>query len=228
MLLWIKGAVAPEEIRRCIRDPNSLFGESLIKYLESCHAGEFMTGPKQIVEKNVDLKMESEKYEDPTETMPIPAPSQCNAKNCNTCDNCTTLALWTKDYYETVDDLLLKSNVHTCTTNRNKDGSPNKLRSFTGCLDNIWQKCKARFPRPLFQHTKIDRVTGSLDFKKKESMLNTFTYAITYLFRCNTDVTSLHSGTAIKAVLLYISNYITKPALKTHIIFDTVRSIFQK
>ncbi|KAF8224350.1 hypothetical protein L208DRAFT_1312031, partial [Tricholoma matsutake] len=64
--------------------------------------------------------------------------------------------------------------------------------------------------------------------KKRESMLNTFTYPITFLFRCNTDVTSLQCGTAIKAVLLYISNYITKPTLKTHIIFDTVRAIFQK
>ncbi len=36
---------------------------------------------------------------------------------------------------------------------------------------------------------------------------------------CNTDVTSLSSGTAIKAVVLYISNYITKSSLKTHVGF---------
>jgi hypothetical protein len=64
--------------------------------------------------------------------------------------------------------------------------------------------------------------------KKGESWLNTFTYAVTYILRCNTDVTSLRSGTAIKGVLLYVSNYVTKPALKTHVIFDTVRSMFQK
>jgi hypothetical protein len=36
------------------------------------------------------------------------------------------------------------------------------------------------------------------------------------------------SGTAIKGVLLYVTNYVTKSALKTHVVFDTVRSIFQK
>lgn len=41
------------------------------------------------------------------------------------------------------------------------------------------------------------------------------------------DIASLHSGTMIKGVLLYVTNYVTKVPLKTHIIFDTVHSIFQ-
>ncbi|KAF8238257.1 hypothetical protein L208DRAFT_1070111, partial [Tricholoma matsutake] len=228
MLLWIKGAIAPEEIWHHIKDPNSIFSESLVKYLESSHAGEFITGSKETVEKKVELKMASEKYEDPTETLPVPTPPLCTVTNCQDCDKCTAMALWIINYHETVDDLLLKSNVHTCTTNINKNGSQHKLCSFTGCLDNIWHKCKAWDPRPLFEYTKVDKETGSLNCKKRESMLNTFTYPITYLFRCNTDVTSLCSGTAIKVVLLYISTYITKPTLKTHIIFDTVRAVFQK
>ena len=70
--------------------------------------------------------------------------------------------------------------------------------------------------------------TGTIDMKKTESWLNTVTYAVTYLFRCNTDIASLRSGTAVKGVLLYVSNYVTKPALKTHVIFETVRSMFQR
>ena len=75
---------------------------------------------------------------------------------------------------------------------------------------------------------EIDPESGTINVKKTEPWLNTLTYVVTYLFRCNTDVTSLHSGTAIKGVLLYVSNYVTKPALKTHVIFDTVHSMFQK
>ena len=228
MLLWIKGAVTPEEIHRCIKDPQSTFCESLVKYLEGSYVGEFMTGPKEIVEKNLELRMSLESYKNPTETMPVPPPPACTFPSCKGCEKCFALASWTQTYCETVDDLLLKSNVHICTTNKNKDGSQNKLRSFTGCLDNIWQRCKARFPRPIFEHTTVDKETSSLDIKKKESMINTFTYPLTYMFRCNTDVISLHSGIAVKAVLLYISNYITKPTLKTHITFDTVRAMFQK
>ncbi|KAK0225730.1 hypothetical protein IW262DRAFT_1267607, partial [Armillaria fumosa] len=44
----------------------------------------------------------------------------------------------------------------------------------------------------------------------------------------NTDVTSLQSGTVIKAVLIYVSDYVTKPALKTHVFFDVIKSVFQR
>jgi hypothetical protein len=50
--------------------------------------------------------------------------------------------------------------------------------------------------------------------------MNTVAPLLTYLFRCNTDVTSLLSGTAIKAVVAYISDYITKPSLKTYMVFE--------
>ncbi|TFK58952.1 hypothetical protein BDN72DRAFT_781395, partial [Pluteus cervinus] len=95
-------------------------------------------------------------------------------------------------------------------------------------MDNKWGKCRARFPRPLYKESYVDNATGTLLIKKLEPWINTFTPALTYLFRCNTDVTSLKSGTAIKAVTLYVSNYITKTALKTHVVFDSIRSIFEK
>ena len=68
----------------------------------------------------------------------------------------------------------------------------------------------------------------AVTMKKKESWINTFTHLVTYLFRCNTDVTSLASGTAIKGVIMYVSDYIVKSTLKTHVIFDSIRSVFQK
>jgi len=38
----------------------------------------------------------------------------------------------------------------------------------------------------------------------------------------------LLSGTAIKAVVMYVSNYITKSSLKTHTIFESICSVFHK
>jgi hypothetical protein len=109
----------------------------------------------------------------------------------------------------------------------NKDGTRRKNKASGGCMDNKWNKCKARFPRPTFLKTMIDEL-GTISMKKVEAWLNTFTPLVTYALRCNTDVTSLSSGTAIKAVVLYVSDYITKSTLKTHTIFDSIRSIFQR
>ncbi|THU94959.1 hypothetical protein K435DRAFT_667372, partial [Dendrothele bispora CBS 962.96] len=51
---------------------------------------------------------------------------------------------------------------------------------------------------------------------------------MTYLLRCNSDVTSLLSGTAIKAVVAYVSDYITKWSLNTHVIFDVIRVVLTR
>jgi len=46
--------------------------------------------------------------------------------------------------------------------------------------------------------------------------------------RCNTDVTSLLSGTSIKAVVAYISDYVTKASLKIYHIFSTVKDVLAR
>ncbi|KAJ7306337.1 hypothetical protein DFH08DRAFT_720832, partial [Mycena albidolilacea] len=64
--------------------------------------------------------------------------------------------------------------------------------------------------------------------KKLEPMINTITPDLTYLLRCNTDVTSLLSGTSIKAVVAYVSDYITKSSLKIYHMFDSVNSVLKR
>jgi hypothetical protein len=120
-----------------------------------------------------------------------------------------------------VDDILLRSNVHTCSLS---DLEKSRFKA-KGCLneDGI---CKARFPCFIVPQTTINFEDGTL--KKSESMLNTITPCITYLFRGNTDVTSLLSGTSIKAVISYVSDYIVKPSPKRHQIFVTAYNIFDK
>ena len=64
--------------------------------------------------------------------------------------------------------------------------------------------------------------------KKGEPMMNTFTPALSYILRCNHDVTSLLSGTAIKSVIAYVADYITKTPLKTHVMFQAVQNVFEQ
>ena len=59
-------------------------------------------------------------------------------------------------------------------------------------------------------------------------MLNSVTAEVTYLICSNTDVTSILSGTAIKAVVAYVSDYISKPSLKTYLIFEAVKNVFDR
>ncbi|KAI0749942.1 hypothetical protein C8Q80DRAFT_1218952 [Daedaleopsis nitida] len=76
--------------------------------------------------------------------------------------------------------------------------------------------------------TKVDPETGALIMKKGEAWLNTFTLAVSYLLRCNHDVTSLMSRTAIKSVIAYVADYITKTPLKTHVMFQSIQNVFDR
>ena len=85
--------------------------------------------------------------------------------------------------------------------------------------------------KPIFQDLLLMNhlLTTLVQFISKRKKLGLIHLPIvTYLYHCNTDITSLSSGTAIKAVVLYVSDYITKSTLKTHTIFESIKSVFTK
>ena len=230
MLLWIKGNLNPEDMRKKILDGDSVWRKKVLDWLERCHVGDFINGTHEDVLKKIEELKEGAKYTDPTMTLPVPPPDPCPKhvdKLNNSCRSCTSLLQWSENYSNTVDDLLLRSNVHSCNKGTRKDGTRRKKSDYAACMDNKWGKCKARFPRLTVLKSIID-VTGAIILKKLEPWINTFTPLVTYLLRCNTDVTSLSSGTAIKGVIMYVTDYIVKPTLKTHVIFDSIRTVFQK
>ena len=234
MLLWIKGYLNPQELRDKIMNNDEAWKHRLYEYLESCHSGEFITGSHAEVSERLEAERAKEGYVDPTQTLPDPPPDKCRQNHdpqatteASQCKGCKDLSNWEEKYKITVDDLLHRSNVHNCGRGINRDGTRKKNKSSGSCMDNKWNKCKARFPRPTILKTAIDEC-GTVCMKKLEAWLNTFSPLVTYILRCNTDVTSLSSGTAIKAVVLYVSDYITKSTLKTHTIFDSIKSVFQK
>ena len=228
MLIWLKGNLTPQEMRNRILDPNSTWRKQLIVWLESCHCGEFVTGTQDNVLANIAERTKSGDYRDPTEILPQPAPPLCALKHdsYDNCPNCNKWNTWWDSFKHTVDDLVSKSNIHNCDRGINKDGSLSK--KYASCKDNKYGKCKARFPRATFNCTEVDPATGSLNIKKHEAWINFYTPLLTYILCCNTDVTCLWSGTALKAVIMYVTDYITKTGLKTHVMFEAIRNVFDK
>ena len=152
---------------------------------------------------------------------------ECKEKTCDNdnCSDCQALETWWNRFRATVDDLIFKSNVHTCRGQKSDEKAVKKDKP--GCI-NKHGNCKARFPREVFEQTEVDPKTGALNVKKGEAWINTLTPLVTYILRCNSDITSLLSGTAIKAIVAYISDYITKPGLKTYSIFEAIKGVFTK
>jgi hypothetical protein len=219
LLLWIIGSLTPQEIRDKVMDVNSDFQKKLVEYLESLCVGQFLTGTKSEVSDNVTAASKDDNYVDPTYTLPDMPPycsrckGQCNFQHVEQSN-------WWEKFKTCVDDILLRSNIHSHKIDQN-----GKDKSY--CL-NANGQCKRRFPRETFEQTLVEPKTGALNLKKGEPWMNTITPVLTYLLRSNSDVTSLLSGTAIKAVVAYVTDYITKQSLKTYTIFDVIKSIFDK
>ncbi|KAA1478949.1 hypothetical protein DENSPDRAFT_861946 [Dentipellis sp. KUC8613] len=219
MMVWIKKALTPQEIRDRILDANSTFQKQLVEYLEAAHAGEFIGGTMEEIEGVIRAKNETHAdRQDPTTCLPMPPPKKCNVHRDKSsqemdCTECIAYHTWEKMYTETIDEILYLSNRH---------------KHHPGCIDKKHESCKSRFPRDTYHHTAVDPDSGSILMKKGEAWLNTFSYPLSYLLRCNSDVTSLLSGTAIKSIVAYITDYITKSPLNTHVIFEAVKTIFDR
>jgi hypothetical protein len=197
----------------------------MVGYIESIYKSEFFNGQAADVNQRVkEAQLNDAEYLDPTKTMPVPPPELCTESQCGSCEKCEKLKSWWSQFRQTVDDLVFCSNVHSCRMSiKDKDGNDIKK----GCL-NKQGRCRARFPWDVVEKTMIDPLTGALMIRKGESWLNTFTPLITYVLHCNTDTTSLLSGTTIKAIIAYVSDYVTKPGLKAYSIFDTIRCVFDR
>ena len=235
MMVWIRNSLTPQEIRDRIMDPDSDFQEAMVQYLESVHKGEFATGNLETVSQNITSSTtKNPLHIPPTELLPQKPPAKCDHEIKLDCTQCQTYERWWKKYNDEVDEILYLSNVHKCVTRAagkvSKGAKNSGVHEYDnrGCTDPKTGLCKARFPRQTYAATQLDPETGALIMKKGEPWLNTFTPAVSYMLRCNHDVTSLLSGTAIKSVIAYVADYITKTPLKTHVMFQSIKKVFER
>ncbi|KAI5823010.1 hypothetical protein K523DRAFT_255966, partial [Schizophyllum commune Tattone D] len=181
-----------------------------------------------------DVQSSAERtYQDPTQTLPVPPPNVCScARKPCACDD--KRKSWWNSFRETVDDLIFRVQLHRCirkrsarTASATAQGRKDPLEGIKGCKgdDDI---CDARFPRDYVSKSYVDRATGAIYLMKKEVMMNCVTPVLTYLTRGNTDTTSLQSGTSMKSVVLYVSDYITKCSLKTYHIMSCIKAVFER
>ena len=95
MLLWISGALSPQDIHDRLMRADSSFQREMTAYLESVNIAEFKTGTMEDVWQKVpfhpkgyaeNIAPAPPGYEDPTQTLPVPPPPLCpKTQDCETC-----------------------------------------------------------------------------------------------------------------------------------------------
>ena len=76
--------------------------------------------------------------------------------------------------------------------------------------------------------TLFDEETGSVVMRHLDGMVNNYNPTIALAMRCNGDIKFMASGAAAKSVLFYITDYITKSQLKSHVSFSALEVALKK
>ncbi|KAJ6530743.1 hypothetical protein B0H19DRAFT_967384 [Mycena capillaripes] len=74
----------------------------------------------------------------------------------------------------------------------------------------------------------FDAETGELHLRCLDGLVNNFNQTILQAIRCNMDIKFIGSGPAAKAILYYITDYITKSQLQAHVAYAALELAVNK
>ncbi|THU90134.1 hypothetical protein K435DRAFT_586449, partial [Dendrothele bispora CBS 962.96] len=75
--------------------------------------------------------------------------------------------------------------------------------------------------------TTVDYEKGEINLRHVDGLINPYNPTLLSALRCNMDIKFIGSGTSAKAILYYITDYITKTQLKTHVAFGALDAAVQ-
>ncbi|KAL6304470.1 hypothetical protein BKA93DRAFT_733064, partial [Sparassis latifolia] len=221
LLLWIASCLSLQEIRDQLL-ADDVFCMQLIQWLESSHTGDFSIGSMDDIADRIDCgevvhsdtsREDNEPHViSPEYTLPACDPTTCLPILPPVFSNESAASEWYSFFCTETDNIVYSSNRHSPSHNK-------------GCRHGRDGYCHARFPQDTFSETVVDPEMGALQFKKTEPWINTYNQVLSYVMHCNTDVTCLLSGTQVRTVIAYVTDYVMKYSLTTHTIFETVKSV---
>ena len=128
--------------------------------------------------------------------MPTPRPSTPNFAQC---------------FKKDIVHLVCSSNIHRHTATCYKYSKTNANPT-----------CRMRMPRRIEKVSSIDIESGEIKLKRLHETINNFNEYIISACRSNMDIKYIFSGSDAKALVYYITDYVTKSSLSFHDTFSLV------
>ncbi|KAI0643359.1 hypothetical protein C8Q79DRAFT_1024297 [Trametes meyenii] len=218
LLIWIEGCLSPQDIRdKLLADP--AFESRFLLWLESCHSGDYGTGSEEELEAKWEHRepdrIVNGRRRKGKSTLLIPDAACSTVSKPPSDMPIEDLSRWYVSYRDDVDRIVFCSNRH------DRD-------HMHGCLRGDPEYCRARFPRELHDSTVVDRNSGAVRFKKQSAWINTYNPVLSACMRFNTDVTCLLSGTQVRAIIAYVTDYVTKSTMNTHNFFKIIKTVLER
>ncbi|KAF5326514.1 hypothetical protein D9611_000713 [Ephemerocybe angulata] len=202
MLVWLDGALNPDEIKhRIFQIGDTAFQERLLAFLDDTIATSIP--------------------DDPGDTCPVEVQSAfhhpCSVRGVNLeglSEDAARLAKQ-KDTHHLATQCQRHTHSKTCYKYWRGPPHPKECR-FN--LDEGNTRLVSEF----------DKETEELSLRSLDGLVNNYNDTILRAVRCNMDIKFVGSGNTAKAVCYYITDYITKSQLKTHVAFAALELASRK
>ena len=117
-----------------------------------------------------------------------------------------------KDIVQLVNSTNIHHHTSTCYKYSKKHGNP---------------RCRMRMPRRIENVSSINTESGEITLKRLHQTINNFNEYIISACRSNVDIKHIFSGSDAKALVDYITDYVTKSSLSFHDTFSLVLKAVQ-
>ena len=206
MIIWLEGGLNPDEIKQKIIDQgDDNFRKRLISFLDDTISNNVPEDP------DPDLTTPFFQYH-PCSVRKVDI-TNVNHANMNELDKHDLFHK--KDFHNLVKTCQLHRHSKTCYKYWKGPPEPKECR-FDLNENNICDE------------TTFNTETGELCFRCLNGLVNNFNETMLKAIRCNMDIKFIGSGPAAKAIIYYITNYITKSQLKTHVAYAALELATKK
>ena len=209
MLVWLEGGLNPNEIKeKILKDGDVDFRDRLLTFLDDTIANSIPINPDN------DQKKNASKTPHPCSIRGIDLNKSPNENKNDEKDKEKKRQC---DLHNLVKQCQLHVHSHTC------------YKYWKGPLSGEPRECRFNLDETnTCPESSFDSETGELNLRCLDGMVNNFNLTIIEAIRCNMDVKFIGSGTSAKAVLYYITDYITKSQLKSHVAFAALELAVKK
>ncbi|KAG1808507.1 hypothetical protein EV424DRAFT_1270435, partial [Suillus variegatus] len=192
MMVWLEGGHDPNEIKQHIIEANDTdFRDRLLAFLDDTILNAIPSDP------------------DPQISVPSTVHHPCAVRGVaphSACDDHQTKIDRQKDLHHLVK--ACQVHKHNLTCFKYWKGPPNPRECRFDLDENHY--C---------EKSHVDYETGEICLRCLNGMVNNFNASMLEAVRCNMDIKFIGSGASAKAILYYITDYITKSQLKAHVAY---------
>lgn len=201
MLIWIAGALNPNQIRdRIIEAPNSNFVQHLLQMLNDTISNDIPNLPS--VSPDTMDEVMSTKFH------------ACSVRGVDPRDP-RYPDLRTIDMHYLTKRCQVHIHTHTCYKYWKGPPEPRNCR-FDLEESNI------------VPDSTVDPDNGEIRLRHLSGLVNNFNETILEALRCNMDIKFVGSGQSAKAIIYYVTDYITKTQLKAHVAYGALELAIQR